>query len=100
MPCNFVDYGRTYSRRTSDGVRGPTHHYQKEVPLFSSIPIKHAVIQMLHVLLGLGNNLIRYFWRFWFDKRVDYLTPHENTARMMTMMSDSEVTQVEQRHEN
>ena len=53
---------------------------------------------MLYVLLGLGNYLIEYFWKYWFDKHIDKLTPQENTSRMMAIMSDFQVTQIEERH--
>ena len=53
---------------------------------------------MLYVLLGMGNDLID-FWKYWFDERVDELNPQENTARMVTMMSDFKVTKAEERHE-
>ena len=33
-----------------------------------------------------------------FDKHVDKLTPQENTSRMMTILSDFQVTQIEERH--
>ena len=54
---------------------------------------------MLHVLFGLGNDLIYYFWKSWFDERVDQLTPQENTERTMTVMSDFQLTQVEEINE-
>ena len=54
---------------------------------------------MLNVILELGNDLIDYFCKSWFDKRVDELTPYENTTRIMTTMYDLQVTQVEERHE-
>ena len=82
-----------------DGVRVPPHHYQKDVPLLSFIPIKNSVIRMLHVILVLGDDLLDYFWKSWLDECVDELTPQDNTARMMTMMSNFQVTQVEERHE-
>ena len=50
--------------KNSDGVRCHPHHSQKEVQLFSLFPIKNAVIPMLIVLLGLGNYLISYFWKY------------------------------------
>ena len=40
--------------------------------------------------------MIYYCWESWFDIRVGELTPQYNTARMMTMMYDFQVTQVEE----
>ena len=62
--------------KNSDGVRCPPHHSQKEVQLFSLFPIKNAVIPMLIVLLGLGNYLISYFWKYWFDERIGPTREH------------------------
>ena len=53
---------------------------------------------MLRVLLGLDNYLIEYFWKSWFDKHVYKLNPQENTAKMTTMMSDFQITKIEERH--
>ena len=61
---------------------------QKESPLWTFIPIENCIIPLLHILLGLGNNIIDHFWSKWFDERVETLTSEEITARHMALLAE------------
>ena len=43
---------------------------------------------LLHIILGLGNDVLDRFWKNWFDKRVEPLTQEETEARHMTMCAE------------
>ena len=61
---------------------------QKEKPLWSFIPIPNIIISVLHLLLGLGNDVLECFLVKWFDKRFDKWTEEEKMARQMTVLAE------------
>ena len=62
--------------------------WQKEAPLWTFIPIENVIVPMLHILLGLRNDVIDKFWSEWFDKRVEQLTPEEIESRHMVLLAE------------
>jgi hypothetical protein len=60
---------------------------QKELPLWNFIPIRNTLIPGLHILLGLGNDVLDHFWK-WLDERVEPLTTEEIEARNMSLLAE------------
>jgi hypothetical protein len=46
-----------------------------------------VIVPILHLLLGLGNNILDSFWE-WVDVRAEKLTLEEVEARQMTMLAE------------
>ena len=93
----FVDGSSSNNRIALDAMinqRG-----QKEQPLWSFIPIKNIIIPILHLLLGLGNDVLDFFLSKWFDERIDKLTDDEKVARQMTVVADIDVDELRERIE-
>lgn len=60
---------------------------QKELPMWSFIPLLSYIIPLLHALLGLGNDLISTNFFKWLDQNVENTTPDEVMARNMTLLA-------------
>jgi hypothetical protein len=86
--------GGTIQASAGDGeeLRG-----QKEALLWTFIPIKNVLVPLLHILLGLGNDLLGSFWSSWFDERVEVLKPDESEARHMALLAEIAVEEYEEK---
>ena len=69
--------------------------WQKEAPIWTCIPIENVIVPMLHILLGLGNDVIDNFWSEWFDEQVEQLTPEEIESRHMVLLAEISVEESE-----
>ena len=69
-------------------ILGPPPKGQKELPLWTFIPTENKIIPLLHILLGLGNNILDHFWNEWFDERVEKLSEVELLARNKTLLAE------------
>ena len=67
---------RTYE---SSGIR--------EIPYWNFIPVTCVIVPILHLLLGLGNDILDSFWE-WVDVHAEKLTLEEVEARQMTMLAE------------
>ena len=68
----------------------------KEVPMWSFIPVDRYLLPLLHILLGMGNNVMNRFFD-WVEERVEPLTTDEIEARSMSLIT--EITSEESRDE-
>jgi hypothetical protein len=89
--------GGTLEASPDDGEELPG---QKEAPLWTFIPIKNVLVPLLHILLGLGNDLLDNFWSSWFDERVEVLKPDESEARHMALLAEIAVEEYEEKFES
>ena len=64
---------------TSVGIRG--------YPLLTCIPLHRYLPPLLHILLGLGNDIYSKF-KEWIDERIEKLSPEELEARNMTLLAE------------
>jgi hypothetical protein len=55
--------------------------------LWSFILVHRVLFWILHLLIGLGNDILDNFWE-WVDERVEKLTPEEIEARNMSMLAE------------
>ena len=60
---------------------------QKRIPLQKCIPIHRTLLPILHILLGLTNNLTSNFIS-WINERAKTLSTDENYARTLTLIAD------------
>ena len=56
-------------------------------PMWGFIPISNIVIPLLHITLGLANNILNRFLD-WLDETIEPLTLEEKEARTMTMLAE------------
>jgi len=68
---------------------------QKEAPLWSFIPINRMLVPILHILLGLGNDLLDNFFH-WIDYRIEQSTLAEIEARNMSLIASLSVEDAEE----
>ena len=68
------DFEETFSK----GVR--------DAPLWDFIPIKNVIPPTLHILLGLGNDIVSKLTE-WLDNRIEKLSPDEIEARNMSLLA-------------
>jgi len=59
---------------------------QKEEPLWTFIPVQNYLVPLLHLLLGLGNNLLDNYFS-WLDYRIENRTPEEVEACNMALLA-------------
>ena len=60
---------------------------QKSIPIWSFIPIRNVLIPVLHIVLGLGNDLVSNFFE-WVDERIEIMTEEECNARYMCLLAE------------
>ena len=60
---------------------------QAQNPIWNFIPITCIIIPVLHMMLGLANDILANFWD-WVDKRVEVLTTDEIEARNMALLAE------------
>jgi hypothetical protein len=70
----------------------------KEPPLWTFIPINKYLCPKLHLLLGLGNNMVDKFME-WIEERMEPLTPEETEARNIALMSQLAFEEAEDSYE-
>ena len=51
-----------------------------ELPLFDSVPIEKHIVPVLHLLIGVGNNLLESLLE-WIYEQIEKLTHHEVVHR-------------------
>ena len=91
----------TASQETrQDSISSVSNRWQKEAPLWTFIPMENVIIPVLHLLLGLGNDVFDNFWSAWFDERVEPLTPEEVESRHMVLLAEISVEDSESRAKN
>jgi hypothetical protein len=59
----------------------------REIPYWNFVPVTRVIVPILHLLLGLGNDILDSF-REWVDVRAKKLTREEVEARQMTMLAE------------
>ena len=64
----------------------------KEAPIWDFIPIKNIIPPVLHILLGIGNDLVNKLIE-WLDTRIEQLSPEEYVARNMSLLTHIMVEQ-------
>lgn len=64
------------------------------MPLSKFIPVHNVRIPVLHLLLGLGNDLLNQFWK-WTDERIEPLTDEELGARNLSLITEVAVDEKE-----
>ena len=68
---------------------------ESHLDIWTFIPIENVIVPMLHILLGLGNDVIDNFWSEWFDERVEQLTREEIESRHMVLLAEISVEESE-----
>lgn len=58
-----------------------------ENPMFPFIPIQNILIPLLHLVLGLGNDVMNFF-RDFIEERIEPLLPEEEEARSMAIAAE------------
>ena len=86
---------RQSSSQEQSSSASTNSRWQKEPPLWTFIPIENVIVPMLHILLGLGNDVIDNFWSEWFDERVEQLTQEEIESRQMVLLAEISVEESE-----
>ena len=71
----------------------------KYAPLWSYLPINHIVPPLLHITLGLVNDLLDHFFK-WVDETVEPLTVQEHEARILSLLAELVVDEWEESLEN
>ena len=59
---------------------------QAQNPIWNFIPITCIIIPVLHMMLGLANDILANFWD-WVDERVEVLTTYEIEAQNMVLLA-------------
>ena len=91
----------TESRKTRhESISSVRNWWQKEAPLWKFIPMENIIIPVLHLLLGLGNDVFDNFWSAWFNERVEPLTPEEVESQHMVLLAEISAKDSESRAKN
>ena len=68
-------------------------------PLFDAVPIENYIINVLHIVIGIGNSLVDILFD-WVDWRIEKLTPAEVSNRNAVMYAEVKVIQAKEKYDH
>mgnify|MGYP000582880178 CR=1 FL=1 len=85
-------------QKDSDGVTYSSLGV-KDCPLWSFIPLTRVLVPILHLLLGLANDMLENAWQ-WVEERVEPMTTEEIEARNMSLLAEIAFDDAQNKLEN